>query len=223
MARFNFEDSDNYGAGKSNYFTLKDDKDTAIVRFLYNDINDVEGVATHEVEVDGKKVDVECIRKYNEPIHNCPLCEAGYRVNAKLFIPVYDVNDKETKIWTRGKTFFSKLSSLCSRYNPLVSTPFEIERNGKKGDTNTTYETYPMQTDNARVEDFPEIKADEVAFQVKTYDELAEYLRTGSFGNTQNNNIQRGNSMPQRQAIETREMPAAPVRRRPQYNNEDNF
>ena len=223
--RFGINESDNYGTGKSNYFSLKDDKDTAVIRFLYNDINDVEGVACHSVEVDGKRMDVECLRAYNEPLSKCPLCEAGYKVDAKLFIPVYDENAKESKIWTRGKTFFSKLSSLCSRYNPLVSTPFEVERNGKKGDTNTTYEVYPLTADNARIEDFPEIKADDVAFQCKTFDELTTYLQTGNFGDNkvlERNNVR--NNMPQRQSAPTqREMPATPVRRRPQYNNEDTF
>ena len=223
--RFGINESDNYGTGKSNYFSLKDDKDTAVIRFLYNDINDVEGVACHSVEVDGKRMDVECLRAYNEPLSKCPLCEAGYKVDAQLFIPVYDENAKESKIWTRGKTFFSKLSSLCSRYNPLVSTPFEVERNGKKGDTNTTYEVYPLTADNARIEDFPEIKADDVAFQCKTFDELTTYLQTGNFGDNkvlERNNVR--NNMPQRQSAPAqREMPATPVRRRPQYNNEDTF
>ena len=163
-----------------------------------------------------KKIDVECLRAYNEPVHKCPLCEAEYRTKAMLFIPIYDEDAKESKIWSRGKTFFSKLSSLCSRYSPLVSTPFEVERNGKKGDTNTTYETYPMRSDNARIEDFPEINAEGSAFFVKTYDELKEFLRTGQFPTADKNNVDRRNV--------TRETPATPVRRTPQaYSAEDNF
>lgn len=218
MARFSFNDADNYGGnGTNKYFSLKDDKDTAVVRFLYNDMNDIQGVSVHEIEVDGKRVDVECIRAYNEPVSKCPLCEAGYKVNAKLFIPVYDEDSKDTKIWTRGKTFFNKLSSLCSRFNPLVSTPFEIERCGKKGDTNTTYEIYPMKSDDSRIEDFPEINAEEFAFQVKTAEELREYIRTGSFG--------KKDEIPQRRSVErnSRDVQSAPVRRRPNYDNEESF
>ena len=51
MSRFTFQESENYGAQKNNYFSLKDDKDTAIIRFLFNTINDVQGVAVHEVKV----------------------------------------------------------------------------------------------------------------------------------------------------------------------------
>lgn len=218
MARFSFEQADNYGGGKSNYFSLKDNGDTAVIRFLINDLNDLEGVATHQVEVDGKRIDVECLREYNEPVDKCPLCAAGYKQDAKLFIPVYDEDAKESKIWTRGKTFFQKLSSLCARYNPLVGTPFEVERIGKKGDTNTTYETYPMDSDKSRVEDFPEIKAEGTCFQVKTYDELDKFLQTGIFEEQRQNSRQGRQQNSNRQTA--REMP---VRRRPNYNNEENF
>ena len=230
MARFNMSEADNYGASKNNYFSLKDDRDTAKVRFLYNDINDVEGVAVHEVEIGNNRIDVECLRAYNEPVSKCPLCEAGYKVNAKLFVPVYDLNSNESKIWTRGKTFFSKLSSLCSRYNPLVATTFEIERVGKKGDTNTTYETYPIDTDKSVIEDFPEINAEGIAFEVKTANEMYHFLDNGAFpeknnsragsrqSQTEDNSHRRGNrETPVNQNVNT------PVRRRPQYNDEDNF
>lgn len=220
MSRFSFEEAENYGAVKSNYFSLKDDGDIAKIRFLLNNLNDLQGVAVHEVQVGDKKIDVECLRAYNEPVSKCPLCEAGYRQVAKLFIPVYDIGSKESKIWNRGRTFFNKLSSLCSRYNPLVATPFEVERVGKKGDTNTTYETYPMQSDNAKVTDFPEIKAERICFQQKTYDELMRYLQTGMFEENQSRtNTTRHEEFATRQPA-GREMP---VRRRPIYNEEDNF
>ena len=34
MARFSYADGDNYGAPKSNYFSLKDDGDTPKIGFL---------------------------------------------------------------------------------------------------------------------------------------------------------------------------------------------
>lgn len=216
--RFNFNEADNYGAAKSNYFSLKDNGDTAMIRFLYNDINDVQGVAVHEVQDGDKKFDVECIRAYNEPVSKCPLCEAGNKQNAKIFVKVYDMDSNESKIWTRGKTFFNTLSGLCSHYNPLVSMPFEIERHGKKGDTSTTYQTYPTQMDNSRIEDFPEINAEGTCFQVKSYAELLEYVQTGSF--PINNSRQN-----QTTVRNTREVPTGvPVRRRPtNMNSEETF
>lgn len=220
MARFSINEADNYGASKNSFFSLKDDGDTAVIRFLYNDINDVEGVAVHEVQVGDKKIDVECLRSYNEPIENCPLCSAEYRVNAKLFIPIYDEANKESKIWTRGKSYFGDLSSLCSRYHPLVSTPIEIERIGKKGDTNTKYQPYPRQSDNARIEDFPEIKAEGTAFLVKSKEDLEYYLRTGAFPDDKKSS-QRDTRQYEHRA--SRETPATPIRRRPTYSEEDKF
>lgn len=183
MARFNVNEADNYGGnGQSSFFALKNDKDTATVRFMYNTIEDVEGYAVHEIEVDGKKRYVNCLRSYNEPVDACPLCAARYRVLAKLFVTLYDEDTQEIKVWDRGKTFFSKLASLCSRYNPLVSTPFEIERNGKKGDTNTTYETYALESDGTTLEDLPEVpELLGTLILDKTYEELEYFLENGEF------------------------------------------
>lgn len=227
MARFTINDYENYGGGSSNYFSLKDNGDTAKIRFLYNDINDVEGVPVHQVQVDGKTVDIACLRTYDEPIDNCPLCKAGYRVIPRLYIPVFDEDAQETKIWTRGRTFFKKLSSLCSRYNPLVSTVFEVERVGKKGDTNTTYETYPVETDDLIITDFPDINPEEFCFEDKTAEEMIKYLETGMFVAPQTPQRTSENRQAQFNRKHTRtqrEMPATPVRRRPNnYQDEDAF
>lgn len=224
MARFKYEEADNYGGGNNSFFALQDDRDTAIIRFLYNDMNDVEGVSCHTIKVDGKDIDVECLRKYDEPIENCPLCREGHKINAKLFVPVYNTETKESLIWTRGKTFFKDLSSLCSRYNPLVGTPIEVERQGKKGDTSTKYVFYPTQSDNSILSDFPEVNAEGSAYQIKTYDELENYLETGSFDNQRDNYARRPNNSNQRQvpARQNYQNNQTPVRRRPNYDNEEN-
>ena len=183
MARFNINEVENYeGQGGGGFFSLKNDKDVATVRFMYNTIDDVEGYSVHEIEVDGKKRYVNCLREYNQPLDDCPLCAAKFRVVARLFVILYDVESEEVKIWDRGKTFFSKLSSLCARYNPLVSTPFEIERNGKKGDTKTTYETYALDTDDVTLEDLPEVpELLGTLILDKSYEELEFFLDNGYF------------------------------------------
>lgn len=183
MARFDANEAENYGGqGGGGFFSLKNDKDVATVRFMYNSIDDVEGYSVHEIEVDGKKRYVNCLREYNQPLDDCPLCAAKSRVIAKLFVILYDVESEEVKIWDRGKTFFSKLSSLCARYSPLVSTPFEIERNGKKGDTKTTYETYALDTDDVTLEDLPEVpELLGTLILDKSYEELEFFLDNGYF------------------------------------------
>ena len=187
MGRFSFDEADNYGsAGTSSYFSLQDDGDVAKVRILYESMEDVEGYAVHEIELNGKKRYVNCLRAYNEPKNMCPFCDANNFQKAKLFIPLLDIESGEVKMWERGKKFFQKISSLCSRYSnsttPLCAHTFEVERCGKKGDNGTTYEFYETGSDNKRLEDFPEIP-DVIGTIIldKTADEMETFLDTGDF------------------------------------------
>lgn len=187
MGRFGVNDADNYGGnGGSSFFALKNDGDVARVRFMYNGMEDVVGYAVHEVTIDDKKRYVNCLRAYNEPKSKCPFCEANNFQRAKLYIPVYDIDEDEVKIWERGKNFFQKMSALCARYSsadtPLVSHIFEVERHGKKGDTGTQYEIYETGVDKTTLEDLPEVP--EVLGGIildKSADEMLEFLDTGSF------------------------------------------
>ncbi len=155
--RFRHDEAEHYGGqGGAGYFSLKNDKDVARVRFMYNSIEDVEGYAVHQVEIDGKKRYVNCLREYNEPIDKCPFCKAKMFTTAKLFIPVYNLDEERVQVWERGKKFISKISSICARYPNVVSHIFEIERNGKKGETTTTYEIYEVDKDETILEDLPE-------------------------------------------------------------------
>lgn len=189
MGRFSADEADNYGgSGGSSFFSLKNDGDTARVRFMYNDMNDVSGYAVHEVEVDGKRRYVNCLRDYNEPKSKCPFCAANNFQRAKLYIPLYDLDDNEVKIWERGKNFFSKMSSVCARYassgTPLVAHTFDIERHGKKNDTQTTYEIYETGSDDTRMSDLPE--APEVLGSIildKSAEDMEFYLSEGYFPN----------------------------------------
>lgn len=183
MARFNANDADKYGEqGGGGFFQLKNDKDVATVRFLYDSIDDVEGLSVHTVQLGDKKRYVNCLREYNDSMDVCPFCRDGKFTTAKLFIPVYDVNTDKLLIWERGKKFFSKMSSLCSRYPNLVSHVFEIERNGMKGDTATTYEIYEVDKDDTTMEDMPEVP-DIVGGIVldKSADDMEYYLQNGDF------------------------------------------
>lgn len=230
MAQFNARELDNYAQNSnSSFFRLENDKDVARVRFMYNTIEDVQGYAVHEIEVDGKKRYVNCLRNYDEPIDNCPLCAARYRVLAKLFVMLYDEDAQEVKIWDRGRTFYSKLSSLCSRYDPLVSTPFEIERNGKKGETSTKYETYPLKEDGVTLEDLPEMpELLGTLILDKTYEELEEFLDTGKFpgeGQQQGNARQGVRPQPQEEPVRRRTPATSSTysTRRPTTGNTDRF
>ena len=183
MARFNTETADKYGGqGGAGYFSLKNDKDVARVRFMYNGIDDVEGYAVHQVEIDGKKRYVNCLREYNEPKDKCPFCRENKFTAAKLFVPIYNMDEEKVQVWERGKKFISKISSICARYPDVVSHVFEIERNGKKGEQTTTYEIYEVDKDETTLEDLPEV-ADPLGTIVldKSADDMEFFLDNGYF------------------------------------------
>lgn len=185
MARFSYEEADNYGSsGSSNFFQLKNDNETARVRILYRSPSDIEGLSVHEVKIGDKKRYVNCLRNYTDPIDMCPLCNANYKIIAKVFVPLYDEATGEMKIWERGKKFFGQLTDLCSRYGDLVKQPMEIIRHGKPQSTDTTYNIWPMgQPDDTRLEDLPE-RVDILAKGIvldKSAEEMDYYLRYNEF------------------------------------------
>lgn len=188
MARFNVNDSEHYGgSGGSGFFKISNDKEVARVRFLYEGIDDVEGYAVHRVQIgmkDNGKPDyryVNCLREYNQPVSECPFCRDGIPQMAKVFVPLYNIDQDQIQVWDRGKTFFSKLSGLCSRYKNLVSHICEIERHGKPGDTSTTYEIYEVDSDDSSLEDFevPQILGKIVLD--KTAEDMEYYLQEEQF------------------------------------------
>lgn len=191
MARFRMGEEDNYGNSgeRTNFFTIKNDGEVKKIRFMYANSNDVEGLAVHEVNVNGKTRYVNCLRDYNSPIDDCPLCKAGYNQKAKVYVPVYDCYEEKVYIWERGKKFLSKLSSLFSRFPDMVAHEFEIERHGAPKSTDTTYEIYEVSHDNTKLTDLPEIPKVLGGFVLdKNAQEMEEYLKTGNFPNSNGGN-----------------------------------
>ena len=190
MAKLNIKNAGKYSSnGASEYFMLKDDGDTARVRFLYDDPDgaDIDFFLVHTVEIQGKKRYVACNAVDDEgKMHkdDCPLCKSGNRPQEKLFLQLYDEDEEKLKIWERGKNFVPKIVSFINRYGALVAQAFDIERHGRKGDTNTTYELYACKQDDKVLEDFPEKQELEGTLIIKAsiddmYDMLDGVYTTG--------------------------------------------
>lgn len=163
MGRMSMNNSGKFASsGNNDFFFLADDGDLARVRLLYDqpDGSDMDYYLVHEVEVDGKKRYVACnaLSEDGNSIHteNCPLCSAGYKRLEKLFLQVYVEDEDAVKTWDRGRNFVQKIQTYINRYGSLVNYPIEIERKGKSGDSNTTYELFVMENDGSTLEDFPE-------------------------------------------------------------------
>ena len=163
MGRMSMNNSGKFASqGNNDFFFLADDGDVASVRMLYDqpDGSDMDYYLVHEVEIDGKKRYVACnaLSDDGNSIHtdNCPLCQAGYKRLEKLFIQMYIPDEDVVKTWDRGRNFVQKIQTYINRYGSLVNYPIEIERKGKAGDSNTTYELFVMENDGQTLEDFPE-------------------------------------------------------------------
>ena len=204
MAEFSMNEADNYGGnGGGSFFTLKDDKDKARVRFLYRGVEDVKGYACHKVAVGDKDRYVNCLRAYNEPLDKCPFCSAQLKVTPRLFLSLYNEDAGEVQVWERSKSYFQRLASLSSRYNPLHDEIIEIERSGKKGDMHTTYEFYPIENEPVNLDDFEITNPLGTIILDKTAEDMNVYLDTGAFpdtneGSSNNYNNRENLEQPQR-------------------------
>lgn len=226
MARFNANEIDNYGtSGSGSFFTLKNDKDVARVRILYDSAEDIEGYSVHRVQVGDKERYVNCLREYNEPLEKCPFCAAKKNVQAKLFVPLFNEDKGEFQFWERGKTFYSQLSGLCGRYKNIVSRTFDIERNGKPKDTKTTYQFYPVDDpDGTTVQDIlDDLHYEEMPTPLgsiileKTAEEMQEYLDTGAFPSEGEAPVRRRSSARNEESSE--DVPVRRGRRTPANND----
>lgn len=192
MARLTGANIEQYNSGSSSnsgYFSLKDDKDTARVRFLYEGAEEVEGFTVHRVAVGDRERYVNCLVEEGGSIADCPFCQAKYPKFTKLFIPLYNEDADQLQVWERGQKFYGTISGLCARYPNLVSRTFDIERNGKKGEQTTTYSVYPVgDADGTSVQDI----LDDLGIEAmpnplgtiilnKTADEMEQYIERGEF------------------------------------------
>jgi len=130
-----------FDSGGGGFFFLKNDKDTAKVRFLHGGTDDLDIYTVHQITANGKKRWTSCLA--DDFDGDCPFCKAGNAPKLKMILQVADLKDNSKKIWERGKTMIPKILGLIKRNGPLNQYAYEIERNGKAGDPKTRYELYP--------------------------------------------------------------------------------
>ena len=185
------------------FFALKDDGETAIVRFNIHTLADIAVSSVHTVEnmEDGKKRYriVSCIRSsFNDPVEKCPLCEAGNKMSFKIFVPLVAYNQDENgniiadaMIWQQGTRIRQTLKSFIDDYGDLSDMLFKITRHGKKGDVNTTYSILPANPNVYKstiyVKDFSAFEKNpnylDNFVHERTAADMNIYLDTGSFPN----------------------------------------
>ena len=210
MAKVNFNNldeaelngSNNSGNGNDvGFFTLKNDNDEAVVRFMCDSTDDFEILTVHDVQIGQRYRKVNCIRDPREPLDNCPLCKNGTRISNRFFIKLIQYNrvtDPNTgvqtivpqaMIWERSTAYAKTLKSYLDNYGPLSDVICKIIRHGKAGDMQTTYEIVPNLSktvfpDEVYVKDpnlFGTFEAFGTIVMDRTYEEMAHFLATGEF------------------------------------------
>jgi hypothetical protein len=195
MARLTGDNIEQFRSGgggdfkKINYFSLREDKETARIRLLYEGADDIEGYSVHRVKVGDWELPVNCLLEKDSPIDDCPFCRERYMKQARVYVPVYDEDAQEFKFWDRPNSFYGQLTGLCARYPNIVSQVFEVERSGEKGSNRPSYQFYPIgQPDGTTVNDIlDDCELDEMPNAVgtkildKTADEMEYYIQHKEF------------------------------------------
>jgi len=209
MANISFNEIGNFTPNNSNnsnqvgFFTLKNDNDEAIVRFMYDSVDQFELLTTHELQVNGRSRRVSCKREGSDPIDMCPLCSAGMKISPRFYIQLIQYTKDpatgnivaEPKVWDRGMDFAQRLKGYLDNYGPLSDMVCKVIRHGAARSMQTTFEIIPnlskqMYPDNVFVKDtklFEGYKALGTIVMNKSAQDLNTFLQTGAFPAPQNN------------------------------------
>lgn len=200
MARVSFDSypsnsTQNATENPVQFFSLKNDGDSAIVRFIEDSTSEFEILTTHAITINGKYRAVNCIRDAHDPLNKCPLCESGSEVRKRIFIKLirYDIVNNEVVatpcIWERSMAYAFKLKEYIDNYGPLSDVICKITRRGQAGDIHTDYEISPNLNKNVYRDDlyvldktpFTNYSALGTVILDKPAADISTYLKTGNF------------------------------------------
>lgn len=123
------------------FFVLPDDGDFADVIFLYHSINDPLIATAHYIKSDNQSGYYFCCEE------GCPACQPGpgrekpLWKQDKLFIPLYNINNRRIEIWDRSARFRDQLVRDVFKAFPDPSGyVFRITRHGEARSVDTTYQ-----------------------------------------------------------------------------------
>lgn len=178
------------------FFSLKNDGDEAVVRFMHDSPADFDIIYTHPAQINGRTRQVNCIREPHQPLTDCPFCAAKKPIQTKIYIHLleYTKDDQGNvvatpKVWDRSSAYITTLKNLSEEYPPLSENVFKIKRNGVAGSVDTTYaimyanpQIYRPDIYKKDATAFSNYKALGTAVYDKDYNGLMELLN----GNTSN-------------------------------------
>ena len=210
MAKINYNDIDvavaATGSSSENnndvgFFTLKNDGDEAVVRFMCDSTDDFDIQMVHNITIGNKYRKVACLRDPRDPLNKCPFCEVGENIATRFFIRLLQytkVADPQTgntiivpkaMIWERATNYAKTLKSYLDNYGPLSDIICKIIRHGAAGDMKTTHQIVPnlskqIYRDDIYVKDptlFGTFETLGTFVMNKNYNEMSDFLAKGQF------------------------------------------
>lgn len=179
------EQARSLSGGGSAFFKIEEGK-TALVRFLYNTLDEMEPHACHSVTGPngGYPQNILCAREtMDSPLTDCKYCSGGQRIVARYLIPLYNVDSQEIQYWVRSGNFGEKLAVHTEDFAgqmPISGQVFKIVRTGTG--TQTDYELIKQGNNDGKTKDqFGEIKTNDTLHMLK--EPNYEFPVTNSFGN----------------------------------------
>lgn len=178
------------------YFALKEDGETAVVRFNVATLDDIRIISKHTVKsTEGKTRIISCLRTDpKQPLDVCPLCAAGEKVAYRAYVPLVYYEQTENNetvavpaMWEQAPRIRETLQTFATDYPDLREYLFKIVRHGKKGDPSTTYTILPanpaIYKEDIFKKDFSGF--DNLDFErfvaTKTAEEMNQFLTEGDF------------------------------------------
>lgn len=215
MASMNFNDistENNNGEYKVGFFNIKNGEE-AIVRFAINSLDDFELYTVHPITIGQASYPnrrVSCLRaSAKDPIHLCPLCAKGEKVQQRMYIKMIQYVNEGGKIvpkavvWDRpAYTYAPQIKGYLDSYGPLSNIVCKIVRQGEGLDTkynimpNLNPQMYNEQTYVKDFSAFDDFKVLGGMVMDRTFDEINQFILTGSFPQRESTNTATQNPVP---------------------------
>lgn len=206
---FNNDAINNSSSDGIEFFRLQPGE-SAIVRFNISSINDFDIKSTHRITVGNASFpnrSISCLRQNPklDAISICPLCARGEETINQIYITLIQYENEngqiisKPKVWERSAyTYARLLKEYLDNYGDLRNIICKITRDGSG--KQTRYNIAPnlspaMYPENVFVKDFSAFTDFKSLGRIvldKSYDEIVEFLTTGTFpvkSNVSNNNM----------------------------------
>lgn len=135
-----FEGKKSGGFDEVKFFQLKDDGDSAVVKILLADENDILKFTkpVHMVEINGFNNKVLCTATDSKGT-GCECCQAGLKRTLKIMMPLFNNETQQIELWERGINQIKDLQTMLAEYGDLSQETFKIVRSGKAKSKDTKY------------------------------------------------------------------------------------